>query len=293
MDSGVPTTPPFEGDEEREHQRASSSPTPGPEDGAGAPSILKEEESHQQEQEDAERRMSVRAKSQDEEQMITSKTQRKREAARGGKRGEQTDEKPRVAAAEERRRSRGQDEKSAAGGDLPTVTEDDEAEEKVVVLEYEPTEDPKTTRTGNLVVDGVNKLLDRWLAPGDKPEPARTETGPKEFRLVDAMPVPVVGCRGEPQRLGFCEQVKSLRFQCPHIDFREREERCPVCHQHMPGRRGPPPPPTWTQWLFKQCEEPVDLQHEFLVYPNPLVYVGYTRPNIDQPWFGTTGYVPS
>ncbi|PFH35945.1 hypothetical protein BESB_055960 [Besnoitia besnoiti] len=165
------------------------------------------------------------------------------------------------------------------------------ADIKQVVLEYEPVPDRQTQKSGYALVDSVNSFLDSWLVPeeGAKvvPPPAPI-VAPVVVTKVDSAPQP--HCRGEEAE-SVWSQLRSLQA-CTHIDLYETRPECPKCHQPLPGDKRPQPQ-TWTRWIFKQCEEPVDLQAEFLVYPNPLVYIGRPRPDIDQPWFGTTSYVPA
>ncbi|KFH07571.1 hypothetical protein TGMAS_205390 [Toxoplasma gondii MAS] len=169
--------------------------------------------------------------------------------------------------------------------------------EKTVVLEYEPIADQKTQKSGYGLLDSMNNLLDNWLVPGEDtgedppnivtPQPV---TEPTVTRIVEY--APQNRCQGE-EALNFMTTLGSLRVACPLADLHETHPACPACHQPLPGDKRPPTH-SWTRWLFKQCEEPLDIQSEFLVYPNPLLYAGRRQvPNIDEPWFGTISYVPS
>ncbi|KEP61992.1 UNVERIFIED_CONTAM: hypothetical protein HHA_205390 [Hammondia hammondi] len=168
--------------------------------------------------------------------------------------------------------------------------------EKAVILEYEPVADQKTQKSGYELLDSMNNFLDNWLVPGE-------DTGEDPPKIVRPKPVteaavtriveyaPQNRCQGE-EAVSFMTTLRSLQVACPLADLHETHPACPACHQPLPGDKRPPTH-SWTRWLFKQCEEPLDIQSEFLVYPNPLLYAGRQIPNIDEPSFGTISYVPS
>ncbi|CBZ52244.1 conserved hypothetical protein [Neospora caninum Liverpool] len=172
----------------------------------------------------------------------------------------------------------------------PTRLRESSSTEKHVVLEYEPVADRKTQKTGSALIDSLNSFLDTWLVPDE-------DAAEDPHKIVNAAVTgnvecaPQDRCKGE-EAVSLMTLVKSVQLSCPLLDLHDSHPACPACHQPLPGEKTPPTQ-SWTRWVFKQCEEPLDIQSEFLVYPNPLVYVGRQKPNIDEPWFGTVSYVPS
>lgn len=146
---------------------------------------------------------------------------------------------------------------------------------KVLKVEYTPAPPPPTEITGSYVFDEFNKFMDDWLVPDEISFQMRGngtivplgDTHGCAARDAQVVQVPSSQPITSTNTGNDCKPCFTTCYGCSGA---RGSAACPTCNQPVGGAEEPRSPSLsrrWTRWIFRQCEEPLDIEAEFLVTP--------------------------